>query len=1373
MIHDSFHLENCEDGPMTTAHSWTLRRRRSRTYDPASVLVEAVEPRLLLSSTLGSPPQAEEVPITDSESQSVAPGNLLIYYAYPSGINGTFSVNGAATVFSQYDFVVLGGGLELESHPDHANTVAIMNHASTGDTLFFGYVTLGVSSQNFSQQEIEDRIDAWKAAGADGILFDEYGYDFGVTRARQNAAVDYAHSVGLPVIANGFHIADVFGAQVDPDANPTGEATHLTATDYYLYESYQVLNGSYVSVETWRAKADALEAVRETLPIQILSVTTTESSGFEQSQFDYAYWSAALEGHVGFGWGEASFSSLTASAPFRARPSADPGAEFTAALQGDLRLFARETDSGWIAVDPQTYQAGFNVVDFGDAPDGAAGTGPGNYRTTLADDGARHIVGGARLGLDVDFEAAPVVASGIANSTYGYGDNVYGADEDGVRFVSLWQSSTTQNTTASVNVQVSLALEPVFLSAWADFNGDGDFEDPGEQILTDLAVTTGDHLLDVTIPPGAAAGTTYVRFRLSSSAGLASTGLATDGEVEDYAVLILGPGSLTAIETAILSHRFPNGLLRSHNDPSFYDTNGQPWYIVDPYFSTFAVRALLAAADGATVDPFAVAADQLHFWLQNLQQIETLPEGADAIIPRLFVDQNGTLLGLNDTVTASDGTVYSPLTYGADADDSSLAMILSLAAEYHFQGGSDDVLLAPGMKAQLELVADSLVDMIESNGLTFAFRDPENPGFQYTLDNLEVWQALDQFARLERALYGDSARGDLYATAAATVRAGIEQHMIDPSTGRFRWFADGPTPDLTMWYPLVHAQAWPLLTDFLATDSTTALNLLADVDETWNGTDRIDWTARGDSAFLAWAAVQTGDLEGATQSLLTLLPWALQNTPPTAAVTIADLGFLLQSLLPAAENDAAVTAHDTAVNIPVLDNDFSITTPAAQLTVTLVSGPASGTVQIVDGSFVYTPDSGFSGDDAFIYKVHASDGGTRTATVTVHVNAIPVVTGDPGLSYTEGMGAVPIQPGLLLDDDEAAVTHATITLQGFVAGEDGLAFVAEQATMGNITVTGNSGGVLQLASAGGTATLEQWQAALRAVTYQNSSESPTGTTRVASFVVHDAWDSSPPLETAIEVTPVNDPPDLEAIDTTSSIPAGVASLLDANARFTDVDSVRFDGAVLTVEITAHAEPADQLQFRGVTRLIGITGANLTYRGTVIGTFAGGSGADPLVITFNGEATVSAVQTILRSVTLLTSESPTQTTRTVAFTLVEADAVTSNTAIQQITLTGTTPIPTEDASSPLVPAAAAAEPAAPVVEQNPPAMVETSLSSDTAAEPESASLDPRTTAADRIVHAMTAAAWDRLFSTWDGLFESTSAEPGEAIPLRPRRGFRFW
>jgi hypothetical protein len=88
---------------------------------------------------------------------------------------------------------------------------------------------------------------------------------------------------------------------------------------------------------------------------------------------------------------------------------------------------------------------------------------------------------------------------------------------------------------------IVIASAPGLLDAWIDFNRDGDWLDAGEQIATNFAVVAGTNSVSFTVPETAVAGTTFARFRLSSTGGLAPTGQAADGEVEDYSTRSTSP----------------------------------------------------------------------------------------------------------------------------------------------------------------------------------------------------------------------------------------------------------------------------------------------------------------------------------------------------------------------------------------------------------------------------------------------------------------------------------------------------------------------------------------------------------------------------------------------------------------------------------------------------------------------------------------------------------------------------------------------------------------------------------------------------------------------------------------------------------------
>ncbi|MEO2045423.1 MAG: GEVED domain-containing protein [Pirellulales bacterium] len=97
--------------------------------------------------------------------------------------------------------------------------------------------------------------------------------------------------------------------------------------------------------------------------------------------------------------------------------------------------------------------------------------------------------------------------------------------------------------TVTVNVQGAVGK----LDAWIDFNGDGAWGGPGEQIFAARDVIVGDNLLTFDVPSYAIAGTTYARFRVSTAGALGVIGAAADGEVEDYQVNIVSPTEANGI----------------------------------------------------------------------------------------------------------------------------------------------------------------------------------------------------------------------------------------------------------------------------------------------------------------------------------------------------------------------------------------------------------------------------------------------------------------------------------------------------------------------------------------------------------------------------------------------------------------------------------------------------------------------------------------------------------------------------------------------------------------------------------------------------------------------------------------------------------
>jgi hypothetical protein len=161
--------------------------------------------------------------------------------------------------------------------------------------------------------------------------------------------------------------------------------------------------------------------------------------------------------------------------------------------------------------------------DFGDAPL--------PYPTLELNDGPRHpIKEGYGLGVLVDGE------SDGQPSTDALGDdNLNLADEDGVELpdsVARGEAFTVRVTNTGTG----------FLQGWIDYNRDGDFDDLGEQIFTNVALDGTPRTFSRTVPGTATPGTTYARFRYGKQGGLGPTGESTrEGEVEDYKIDIQSP----------------------------------------------------------------------------------------------------------------------------------------------------------------------------------------------------------------------------------------------------------------------------------------------------------------------------------------------------------------------------------------------------------------------------------------------------------------------------------------------------------------------------------------------------------------------------------------------------------------------------------------------------------------------------------------------------------------------------------------------------------------------------------------------------------------------------------------------------------------
>jgi VCBS repeat-containing protein len=160
---------------------------------------------------------------------------------------------------------------------------------------------------------------------------------------------------------------------------------------------------------------------------------------------------------------------------------------------------------------------------------------------------------------------------------------------------------------------------------------------------------------------------------------------------------------------------------------------------------------------------------------------------------------------------------------------------------------------------------------------------------------------------------------------------------------------------------------------------------------------------------------------------------------------------------PVAKGDSYNTDEDTQLQVAapgVLDNDEDVDNVKADLNAVLVDDVAHGELTLnANGSFTYTPNLNFFGEDSFTYKANDGELDSEVVTVSITVNAVndaPVAKEDTKSTFEDEALTFP-SSDLVGNDDEGA------------ANEDGQ-------TLAVTEVSGATHGTVSLASAGGNIT---------------------------------------------------------------------------------------------------------------------------------------------------------------------------------------------------------------------------------------------------------------------------------------------------------------
>ena len=284
-------------------------------------------------------------------------------------------------------------------------------------------------------------------------------------------------------------------------------------------------------------------------------------------------------------------------------------------------------------------------------------------------------------------------------------------------------------------------------------------------------------------------------------------------------------------------------------------------------------------------------------------------------------------------------------------------------------------------------------------------------------------------------------------------------------------------------------------------------------------------------------------VSGPTSGTLALNPNGSFTYTPTTGFTGTATFTYRASDGQALSNIATVTITVTAVNNPpvaVADSyrvavNQTLTVSTAQgvlandtdadgntLTAQLVDNVAHGTLNLnANGSFTYTPTSGFQGVDTFTYRAFDGQAQSNVATVTITVNTAPVAVND---SYT------------VAEDQVLTVT----TAQGVLANDTDV----DGDTLTAAVVTGPQHGALTLNSDG---------------SFTYTPQANFHGTDTFTYRANDGLANSEPATVTITITPTNDAPvatdDAYSVARNSTLIVGAAQGVLANDSDPDGDTI--------------------------------------------------------------------------------------------------------------------------------------------------------------------------------------------------------------------------
>ncbi|MCF7539095.1 retention module-containing protein [Pseudomonas petrae] len=336
------------------------------------------------------------------------------------------------------------------------------------------------------------------------------------------------------------------------------------------------------------------------------------------------------------------------------------------------------------------------------------------------------------------------------------------------------------------------------------------------------------------------------------------------------------------------------------------------------------------------------------------------------------------------------------------------------------------------------------------------------------------------------------------------------------------------------------------------------------------------------------------------------------------------------------------TDYTQVVSVKIPANSSSVTFDLNTLNDTIPEGVENVTVAI----------GAITGGN-FENIVASATNGSVTTTITDN-DSLPVVDPNGGgngtnseTTFTEGQAGVSIADQLTVTDaDSPTLQGAKVTLTN-AQDADTLVVGSPNANIAVTTATVNGQIVLTLT---GAATAAEYEAVIKSITFQNSSQDPSVADRTITVTVNDGQNDSVPATSIVHVVAVNDAPTV-TFTSTDYVENGAPQALVNNLQIGDVDGGQLSGAKITVTGVQAEDLIASPSFQGGNT--GTTASGISY---TLGNDANGN----VVIQLSGNASIADYTTLINSITYAnSSDAPITTPRGVTIEVTDVDTHGTN------------------------------------------------------------------------------------------------------------------